>query len=224
MGMGSKIVSVVLRFVEFSSAIIVTSILGRYLHFLDAANVGAGSRIVYATVIGGLSIFFSLILILPFKYSFYAFPLDFALFICWMVAFGLLANLTSGRSCSSFWYWNSWGYYWGGYWRTVPHNSITAATVGSVGCGQWRSILAFSFLGGICWLANAFIVSSTSSLGSCSSLVLKTNKGLIVIANPDEESTVRADEERNVAENTSSRKRNWFKKEKQGGVAQSSPG
>jgi hypothetical protein len=94
MGMGSKIVSVVLRFVEFSSAIIVTSILGRYLHFLDAANVGAGSRIVYATVIGGLSIFFSLILILPFKYSFYAFPLDFALFICWMVAFGLLANVS----------------------------------------------------------------------------------------------------------------------------------
>src|SRR5205809_7897954 len=94
MGVGSKVTSVILRIMEFISAVIVAAILGRYLYFLDIANVGASSRIIYAVVIAGLSIFFSLILIPPLKYSFYAFPLDFALFVCWMVAFGLLANVS----------------------------------------------------------------------------------------------------------------------------------
>jgi hypothetical protein len=95
MGTASKVTSVILRILELISAVIVTAILGRYLYFLDLANVGAGSRIIYSEVIAGMSIFFSLILIPPVKYSFYAFPLDFVLFVCWMVAFGLLANVSS---------------------------------------------------------------------------------------------------------------------------------
>jgi hypothetical protein len=93
MGIATKITSVVLRIVELSSAVIVVAILGRYLHFLDIANVGAGGRVIYTEVIAGLSIAFSIILMPPLAYSFILFPLDFVLFVCWMVAFGLLANV-----------------------------------------------------------------------------------------------------------------------------------
>jgi hypothetical protein len=96
MGLASRITAVVFRIMEFISAVIVAALLGRYLRLLDLAGTSGGSRVIYAEVIAGLSIFFSLILIPPVRYSFYAFPLDFALFICWMVAFGLLDNV----SCS----------------------------------------------------------------------------------------------------------------------------
>ena len=98
MGLASRITAVVFRVMEFISAVIVAALLGRYLRLLHLAGASGGSRVIYAEVIAGLSIFFSLLLFPPVRYSFYAFPLDFALFICWMVAFGLLDNVS--RSCS----------------------------------------------------------------------------------------------------------------------------
>jgi hypothetical protein len=95
MGVASKVISVIFRVGELICAAIVAGILGRYLHLLDLADVGAGSRIIYSEVIAGLSIAFSIILMPPLMYSFVLFLLDFALFICWMVAFGLLANVPS---------------------------------------------------------------------------------------------------------------------------------
>lgn len=94
MGTASKVISVLLRFGELASATIVAGILGRYLFLLADANAHANSRIVYTEVIAGLSILFSLILFLPFKFSFYCFVLDFVLIICWMVAFGLLFTVS----------------------------------------------------------------------------------------------------------------------------------
>jgi hypothetical protein len=90
----SQIISVVLRVGECISAIIVIALLGRFFHLLDLANGIADSRLVYASVIAGISIFLSLLLILPMKYSFYCFPLDGIIFICSIVAFGLLANVS----------------------------------------------------------------------------------------------------------------------------------
>jgi hypothetical protein len=95
MGKASKIISVLLRIGECICAIIVVAILGHFLHLLDVANADADGRLIYAEVISGLCIVFSLILSVPIKYTFYAFPLDGILFICTMVAFGLLANVSS---------------------------------------------------------------------------------------------------------------------------------
>jgi hypothetical protein len=155
MGTTSKVCSVVLRFCELASAAIVVGILGRYLTILADANVDAGSRIIYGEVIGGISLFFSIVLFPPLMYSFYCFAIDFSLFVCWIVAFALLCNLTGSRGCDAYWYWNSWGYYWGKYWYTVPLNSITQSIVGTAGCAQWRTTLAFSFIGGGCWFFSA---------------------------------------------------------------------
>lgn len=93
MGVASKIVSVICRGMELISAAIVAGLVGSYLHRLSNANVGANGRIVYTEVIAGISIGLSIILMPPLKYSFFGFPLDFALFVCWMVDFGLLENV-----------------------------------------------------------------------------------------------------------------------------------
>jgi hypothetical protein len=93
MGATSKAVSVVLRVLQLISASIVAGILGRLLHLVHTAHGHFNSRLVYAVTIAGLSIFFSLILIIPLLYSFLAFPLDLIMFILWMVAFGLLEGV-----------------------------------------------------------------------------------------------------------------------------------
>jgi hypothetical protein len=99
MGIASQIASVVLRAIELISASVVAGIVGTYLHYLSDAGFGSNGRIVYTEAIAGISIFFSIAFMPPLKYSFYGFPLDFALFVCWMVAFGLLVNVCSTSSC-----------------------------------------------------------------------------------------------------------------------------
>lgn len=94
MGTASKVVSVVLRIGELISACVVCGIMGRYLTLQDDdANAPYNSRIVYAVAMASISIFFCLVLMPPLKYSFLAFPLDLSIFVCWMVCFGLLANV-----------------------------------------------------------------------------------------------------------------------------------
>jgi len=156
MGSASKAISIVFRIGELISASIVLGIMSRFIYLVNLGHADTNSRLIYAEVIAGISIAASILLMPPLLYSFWAFPLDCALFICWMVAFGLLANLSGSHTCSSFWYWNYWGYYWGRFWY-IPRATITYSVVGNVGCGPWRSVLAFSFIGGICWLVNTFI-------------------------------------------------------------------
>jgi len=157
MGTESKLCSVILRFCELSSAAIVAGIVGRYLFLLTDADAHAGSRIVYAEVMAGISMLLSILLFPPLKYSFYCFPVDFTIFICWMVAFGLLCGLTGTHACDSYWYWNSWGYYWGRYWYTAPGIIVTPSLVGTSACGEWRATLAFSFIGGWCWFVSGLL-------------------------------------------------------------------
>ena len=92
MGTASKILSVLFRLSELSSSIIVVALLGRFFYYLhDGPDGDANSRLIYTEVISCLGIFVSIILIVPAKYSFYAWPIDVIFFICSMVAFGLLA-------------------------------------------------------------------------------------------------------------------------------------
>ena len=99
MGEASKIVSVFLRVWEIICAAVVTGIVGYYVHYLHHAHVGTPSRISYAIAIGSISIFFGLVLLAPLRYSFWAFPLDFAIFVMWMVAFGLLVDASGTTLC-----------------------------------------------------------------------------------------------------------------------------
>jgi len=82
MGAASKACSVILQFFELASAAIVADLVGQYLHYLTTNNAYAGSRIVYAEVLSGISILISILFLPLLKYSFYGFIVDFALFIC----------------------------------------------------------------------------------------------------------------------------------------------
>jgi len=141
---------------ELFSAAVVAGLVGEYLHKIDDANQNAGPRTVYAEALAGISLFFSIAYLPPLTYSFYGFFIDFSLFICWMVAFGLLEDLSGGAGCDSYWYWNNWGYYWGGYYA-IPNVHVTQSLVGRTACPKWRATLAFSFIGGIFWLITGCI-------------------------------------------------------------------
>jgi len=87
----------------------VLGILGRFFHVLHLGRGPSDGRLVYTEVIAGISIAFSILLFPPLTYSFYAFPLDLAIFICWMVAFGLLDNVGSLNPESDYVaYWLTW--------------------------------------------------------------------------------------------------------------------
>jgi hypothetical protein len=94
----SKAVSVFFRIAELGSAAIVAGLVGRYLSFVDDANAAAGSRTIYTIVVAGISILAALILIIPWRFTFFAFPLDAILLILWMVSFGLLVNVSHAVS------------------------------------------------------------------------------------------------------------------------------
>lgn len=90
MGKTRKIVSVLLRFLELASAAVVAGLVGNYLF----RSFGSpGSRVVYTEAIAGISIVASLALAIPMHLTFYAFPFDFALFLLWIVDFGLLISV-----------------------------------------------------------------------------------------------------------------------------------
>jgi hypothetical protein len=95
MGTVSKVISVVFRFIELVCAVIVAALIGRYLTYVDDAHADSGSRIIYAIVLAGISILAALVLFVPWMGSFWAFPLDIILFIMWIVAFGLLVNVSN---------------------------------------------------------------------------------------------------------------------------------
>lgn len=94
-GTGIKILSAFFRLMQLISAVIVTGIVGRYLNFAHNAHAHAGSRLIYAEVLGGISILAALLLFFPWKGSFWAFPFDIIMFIMWIVAFGLLAAVSN---------------------------------------------------------------------------------------------------------------------------------
>jgi hypothetical protein len=80
----------VLRFFQLSFATVIAGIVG---HYLTLRGDDANSRIIYSITLAGISIFFALLFLVLFKHSFYAFAIDFILFICWIVDFGLMANV-----------------------------------------------------------------------------------------------------------------------------------
>jgi hypothetical protein len=88
----SRIVSVCLRIWELVCASVVVGLIGTYLSYLGNAHVTSG-RMDYVIATASLGIIGSLALSPPLRYSFYACPFDFAMFVMWMVAFGLMVDV-----------------------------------------------------------------------------------------------------------------------------------
>jgi hypothetical protein len=153
MGTASKVTSACFRVLEFGISCVILGVLSRFIYVLNQGNGSVDSRLVFAISMASISILFSIILVPPVKYSFYCFPLDFALFICWITCFALLQDLSGTHTCSSYWYDHYWSFYWGSAWK-LPAGTVV---VTDLGCSQWRVVLAFSFIISFCWLTNGFL-------------------------------------------------------------------
>ncbi|EEQ28794.1 hypothetical protein McanMca71_001134 [Microsporum canis] len=135
----SRIVSPIFRTGELIFASVVAGIVGSYLHsFSRLRNHGfPQSRWIYTEVIAGISILLSLIWLVPFSWSFKAWPMDVILSLAWFASFGLQVNSLSSLRCGS-------AFNWTGFTSNNP-------------CGRWRASEAFSFLSACFWMVTAVI-------------------------------------------------------------------
>jgi len=97
MGTAHKVTSACLRVLEFGCSVIILGILARFFQLLSFVNGPTDPRVVYAISMAAISVAVSLALLPPVKYSYYCFPLDMALFICWIVCFSLLQEVSALR-------------------------------------------------------------------------------------------------------------------------------
>lgn len=89
-----RIINIVLRAAELVFATIVAGVTGQHLHQYRHASNWSQGRWIYTEVIAALSMFFSLIWLIPFSWSFVHWPVDIILSLCWWAAFGLLVNVS----------------------------------------------------------------------------------------------------------------------------------
>lgn len=89
-----RIINIVLRAAELVFATIVAGVTGQHLHQYRHASDWSQGRWIYTEVIAALSMFFSLIWLVPFSWSFVHWPVDIILSLCWWAAFGLLVNVS----------------------------------------------------------------------------------------------------------------------------------
>lgn len=94
MGPTSRVCHVLLRVLEFCFSVIVLGILGRAIYLANEADIYQDNRVVYGEITAAISTLFSIIFVAPFLYAFLAAPFDVVMFIMWMVAFALLANVS----------------------------------------------------------------------------------------------------------------------------------
>ncbi|KAL7963394.1 membrane-associating domain-containing protein [Trichoderma compactum] len=133
-----RIVNIVLRAAELVFATIVAGVTGQHLHqFRDASSWSQG-RFIYTEVVAALSMFFALIWLVPFSWSFVHWPVDIILSLAWWAAFGLLVNLL-GNSCGYVFDWNN----------VHPINGDQ--------CGKFKADIAFTFLSALLWLVSALL-------------------------------------------------------------------
>jgi len=146
---GRKVFSACLRVLEFCGSAIILGLLARFFYIVDQLDGPTDSRLIFAISMAAISVFFAMVLVVPLKYSFYCFPIDFALFICWITCYALLQDLSGTSACSSPWFQSYWTVYWNG--------SSSASVITSPGCSQWRVVLGFSFIVAFIWITSGFV-------------------------------------------------------------------
>jgi hypothetical protein len=89
------LLSLCLRIGELAFTAVVAGLTGAYLHANKHESAWSKKRFIYTEVAAAIGILFSLLFLLPFAGSFIHWPMDFILFALFMVAFGLLANVSA---------------------------------------------------------------------------------------------------------------------------------
>jgi len=132
-----RLLSFVFRVGEVAFAAVVAGVVGHYLHRWSDCDDCSKARYIYTEVIAALSLFFGIILLIPFTSSIVAWHLDLILSLTWFAAFGLLVKALGSLPCGSAWDWSG--------------------LVNSDECSRLKAAEAFSFLSAIFWLASAVL-------------------------------------------------------------------
>jgi len=148
-GTAHKVISACMRVLAFCCSGIILGLLSRFFYLLDQLDGPTDSRLIFALSMSAISVFFAMVLVPPVKYSFYSFPIDFSLFVCWITCFALLQEISGTSACSSSWFTSYWTVYWNG--------STVGSVITSPGCSQWRAVLGFSFIVAFVWLFSGFL-------------------------------------------------------------------
>ena len=82
--------------IKLAFAAVVTGLTGEYLHETRGQSTWSRKRFIYTIVVSSLSIFLSLLWLLPFSGAFIHWPVDIIFFGLWIAAFGLLVNVSAG--------------------------------------------------------------------------------------------------------------------------------
>ncbi|OBT87467.1 hypothetical protein VE02_03580 [Pseudogymnoascus sp. 03VT05] len=132
-----RIVGTLLRVGELAFAAVVAGLTGEYLHETRGQSNWSRKRFIYTIVVASLSIFLSLLWLLPFSGAFIHWPVDIIFFGLWIAAFGLLVNFIGPLNCGSIFNWGD-----------ITQNGT---------CQKWKADVAFSFLSAIFWLVSALV-------------------------------------------------------------------
>ena len=115
----------------------IAGLIGTYLANNKDATTSQ-SRFVYSIVVAALSIFLSIIWLMPFGSSIVHYPTDLIMFLLWIIVYGLMVSFIAPLNCGSIWAWGD---------ITQQGN-----------CQKWKAATAFSFLSAVFWFVSALVV------------------------------------------------------------------
>lgn len=93
-GTAHRVISAILRVFEFGMSAVNLGILARFFSLIHEVGAHEDPRWTYALAMAAISLSLAVILMPPMKYSFYLFPIDFAMFVMWIVSFALLEDVS----------------------------------------------------------------------------------------------------------------------------------
>lgn len=113
----SKIANVVLRCFQFCSAATLAAIVGKTIYIFKIGSNRPDGRFIYVEFIAAMTIVMSIVLTIPSKCAFIAWPIDFVVyvqpatdfrvpidqdssFVLWAIAIGILVRLKGTETCS----------------------------------------------------------------------------------------------------------------------------
>ncbi|KAM0169696.1 hypothetical protein ACHAPF_009711 [Botrytis cinerea] len=91
---GTDILALAFRIGQFAFSTIVVGLTSSHLHSARTEPSWSKKRFIYTDVVAALGLFVSLFFMLPFTWNFIHWPIDFLMFVMYMIAFGLLVDGT----------------------------------------------------------------------------------------------------------------------------------
>lgn len=171
----TDIFSICLRIGQLIFSTIVTGITGHHLHTVRHESAWTKKRFIYTEIVGPLGMICALLFLLPFTWSFIHWPVDFLLFIMFMVSFGLLADVCNLSPISA----NPRLSFYPFQIATKTKTDLTNiqfiaplkcgslwnwnGITGKSTCSKWKADVAFTFLASIFFLASALLVCFLNS-------------------------------------------------------------